>query len=138
MDKGRELSAQERAREASLASLRLQHGGEEGPATLGKAIGTVTLSDLGHITQVPCARSSLLYGVASGTAIGGVKFLLTKRPATALNWAAAAFAGVSLMAFEACRFQRYQERSITRYAVDRVEIKRREKKGEGADDEAGG
>ena len=130
MDKGRELSSQERAREASLESIRQSHAASD-PVTLTGALGTVTLSDLAHVTQVPCARNALLYGVAAAVAIGGVQYFLKKSLRRGLNWGAASFGGVSLLAFESCRFARFQERKVTRYAVDRVEIKRKERREEG-------
>lgn len=122
MDKGHEATEQERARSASIEQMK------NATPTIAQAFSTVSLGELANITQIPCARSALLYGVASACIIGGVKFFLQKRGAQALNWGAATFAGVSLATFEGCRFQRFQERSRMKFAVDKVEIRRREAK----------
>ena len=119
MDKGHEATQAERAREETLDNIK------KTTPTLSQAFSTVSLKEIANITQIPCARTSLLYGISSACVIGGVKFFLHRRGAQALNWGAATFAGVSLAAFEGCRFQRYQERSRMKYAVDRVEIRRK-------------
>lgn len=124
MDKGHEATEAERARNATVDQIKAA------TPTLSQAFSTISLSELAHVTEIPCARSALLYGVVAGVTIGGLKFFLNKRGAKALNWGAATFAGVSLATFEGCRFQRYQERSRMKYAVDRVEIRRRETKKE--------
>ena len=124
MDKGHEATEAERAREASVEKIKTRQ------PTLAQAFSTVSLKELANITEIPCARSSLLYGVVSSIAIGGVKFVLQRRGAQALNWGAATFAAVSLASFEGCRWQRFQERSRMKYAVDRVEIRRRDAKNE--------
>lgn len=123
MDKGHEATEAERSRNATVDQIKATPS-----PTLAQAFSTVSLSELAHITEIPCARSSLLYGVVASLTIGGVKFFLNKRGAQALNWGAATFAGVSLASFEGCRFQRYQERSRMKYAVDRVEIRRKDTK----------
>lgn len=120
MDKGHEATEAERARNAAVDQMKAEK------PTIAQTFSTISLSELAHITEIPCARSSLLYGVASSTIIGGVKFFLGRRGGQALNWGAATFAGVSLATFEACRWQRFQERSRMKYAVDRVEIRRKE------------
>lgn len=124
MDKGHEATASERSRNATIDQIKTTK------PTIAQAFSTVTLSELAHITEIPCARSSLLYGVVAGVTIGGLKFFLNKRGAQALNWGAITFASVSLATFEGCRFQRYQERSRMKYAVDRVEIRRKTSKTE--------
>ncbi|BFZ55214.1 hypothetical protein PYCC9005_002254 [Savitreella phatthalungensis] len=130
MEKGHELGEQEKARQQSLAYIRETAG--DGPPTFGNALRTVTFSELGSITQVPCARNALLYGVGAGVVVGAAKFGLagarSTGPRAALNYGALAFAAVSLASFEACRFSRHQERSRMKYAVDRVEIKRSQRK----------
>lgn len=120
MDKGHEATEAERARNATLDQMKVAK------PTIAQAFSTISLSELAHITEIPCARSALLYGIVSGTVLGGVKFFLARRGGQALNWGAASFAGISLATFEGCRWQRFQERSRMKYAVDRVEIRRRE------------
>lgn len=120
MDKGHEATPAEQARNAAVEQIK------QSPPTIAQAFSTVSLKELTTITQIPCARSALLYGIGSACLIGGVKFFLHRRGSSALNWGAATFAGVSLASFEGCRFQRYQERSRMKYAVDRVEMRRKE------------
>lgn len=121
MDKGHEASTAERSRDATVEQIKSAN------PTIAEAFSTVSISDLAHINEIPCARSSLLYGILAGVSIGGIRFFLMKRRgAQALNWSAGTFAAVSLASFEGCRFQRYQERSRMKYAVGRVEVRRKE------------
>ncbi|KZS93622.1 hypothetical protein SISNIDRAFT_390280, partial [Sistotremastrum niveocremeum HHB9708] len=48
-----------------------------------------------NIGQIPCARSSLMSGIASGVAIGFIRGMTTT-PFAAANWAVGTFAFVSL------------------------------------------
>ncbi|KAE8540006.1 hypothetical protein D1P53_003944 [Cryptococcus gattii VGV] len=45
--------------------------------------------DLENIGQIPCARNSLLYGIAGGVGVGAVRFLGSRKPWLAANWAVA-------------------------------------------------
>ncbi|KZT32890.1 hypothetical protein SISSUDRAFT_973838, partial [Sistotremastrum suecicum HHB10207 ss-3] len=57
---------------------------------------------LSNIGQIPCARSSLMSGIASGVAIGFIRGMTTT-PFAAANWAVGTFAFVSLGTWEVCR-----------------------------------
>jgi len=67
-----------------------------------------------NVTSVPCARSSLLGGIASGLGIGVVRGLSTGA-LVAGHWAMATFVVVSLGSFQFCQRQMEKERQkVTR------------------------
>ncbi|GFZ52380.1 hypothetical protein JCM24511_10153 [Saitozyma sp. JCM 24511] len=53
--------------------------------------------DLENIGQIPCARNSLLYGIAGGAGVGAVRFISSRRAKLASNWAVGAFVGISIV-----------------------------------------
>lgn len=120
MDKGHEMTLAERDRAETINRIAAT-------PTITNAIKTIKPAELLQVTSIPCARTSLLYGILGGIIIGSTKFFLTRSGRTGMNWGIGVFSGISLVSFEGCRFQRYQERSRMKYAVDRVEIRRREK-----------
>lgn len=44
--------------------------------SLGDAIKTVKIGDFKEVTTYPCSRESLMFGIGSGFAVGGVRFLV--------------------------------------------------------------
>ncbi|ORY83759.1 hypothetical protein BCR37DRAFT_378741 [Protomyces lactucae-debilis] len=126
MDKGHEATEADRRRQQTIDALKHSTQQQQQPA-IKEAISTITLQDLAHINEVPCARQALLYGVGSACLLGATKFFWTRRVGHSLNWGAGTFVAMSLATFEGCRFQRFQERNRMKYAVDRVEIRRQEK-----------
>ncbi|RSH93287.1 hypothetical protein EHS25_007641 [Saitozyma podzolica] len=86
--------------------------------------------DLENIGQIPCARNSLLYGIAGGAGVGAVRFissrseqaLLERRPRVVLrawltgqgaklasNWAVGAFVGIAIVQWQLCNNARAKE-----------------------------
>ncbi|TFK73640.1 hypothetical protein BDN72DRAFT_168497 [Pluteus cervinus] len=63
-----------------------------------------------HIGEIPCARNSLLGGIASGFGIGVIRGI-SAGPMVAGNWAVAAFAIVSLGSWHLCHKQMADERA---------------------------
>ncbi|KXN81746.1 Cytochrome c oxidase protein 20, mitochondrial [Leucoagaricus sp. SymC.cos] len=62
-----------------------------------------------HITAIPCARESLLAGIAAGAGIGVIRgFSLT--PVKAGNWAVATFAITSIVSWQICQNKIRRER----------------------------
>ena len=53
--------------------------------------------DFENIGSIPCARTSLLYGIAGGSGVGAVRYLGSRRPGVAANWAMAGFVVISIM-----------------------------------------
>ncbi|KAJ6621783.1 hypothetical protein B0H10DRAFT_2015745 [Mycena sp. CBHHK59/15] len=68
-----------------------------GPPATGNLITDSFRSAL-HIGEVPCARSSLLSGIASGVGIGFIRGISAK-PIVAGNWAMGTFALVSTVSW---------------------------------------
>jgi len=94
------------------------------------------VEDFRNLPQYPCARESLLYGIASGTAIGAVRTMNTNIR-VASNWAVGTFIFVSAASWTICRaararelrttqaiIEKYPERNV-RIARQRAEEKRR-------------
>ncbi|KAL0960719.1 hypothetical protein HGRIS_005745 [Hohenbuehelia grisea] len=88
-----------------------------------------------NITQIPCARNSLLSGIASGLGIGVIRGLSTGAPDTpynhplmpeavysgplvAGNWAMATFTLISLGSWHICQRQLTRERETVQKIVD--------------------
>ncbi|RDB17797.1 hypothetical protein Hypma_000954 [Hypsizygus marmoreus] len=83
------------------------------PPPTGNIITDVIQSAL-HITDIPCARNSLLGGIASGAGIGVVRGM-SAGALVAGNWAIATFMIVSLGSFHLCQKQMEDERKkVTR------------------------
>ncbi|EAU85770.2 hypothetical protein CC1G_04987 [Coprinopsis cinerea okayama7 len=62
-----------------------------------------------HVTELPCARNSLLYGIAGGVGIGVVRGL-SAPPMVAGHWAVGTFALISLGSWHLCQKQFRDER----------------------------
>ncbi|KAK8865838.1 hypothetical protein IAR55_000986 [Kwoniella newhampshirensis] len=67
------------------------------------------LEDFENIGKIPCARNSLLYGIAGGTGIGAVRFLGSRRPWLAANWAVGSFLAIAVFQWETCNRARRKE-----------------------------
>ncbi|KAF9013191.1 hypothetical protein BDQ17DRAFT_1231332 [Cyathus striatus] len=79
-----------------------------------------------HLTEIPCARSSLLAGIASGAGIGVIRGL-TAGPMVAGNWAVATFMLVSIGSWHICQNQFANERKQLKTITEnmpRLKLKR--------------
>lgn len=56
------------------------------------------------IAQIPCFRSSFLYGISGGIASGLLYFLLTSRVKTSMDFGVASFAIVTMSYWGHCRY----------------------------------
>ncbi|KAF8895658.1 hypothetical protein BD779DRAFT_1640687 [Infundibulicybe gibba] len=72
-------------------------------------IATDIYQSVTNITDVPCARNSLLSGIASGAGIGVIRGL-SAGPLTAGHWAMATFTIISLGSWHLCQKQMADER----------------------------
>ncbi|KAH6912606.1 hypothetical protein BKA70DRAFT_1422180 [Coprinopsis sp. MPI-PUGE-AT-0042] len=70
-----------------------------------------------HITEVPCARNSLLYGISGGVGIGFVR-ALSAAPMVAGHWAVGTFALVSLGSWHLCQKQFQDERKRVEQIIE--------------------
>ncbi|KAF9468628.1 hypothetical protein BDZ94DRAFT_1128515, partial [Collybia nuda] len=82
------------------------------PSRLPLATGNFledVIQSIKHLTDIPCARNSLLGGIASGAGIGVVRGMSTT-PLAAGNWAMATFTIISLGSFHLCQKKMTDER----------------------------
>ncbi|GBE83077.1 predicted protein [Sparassis crispa] len=75
--------------------------------------------DLQKIGEIPCARSSLLSGIASGTGIGVIRGM-SAGPFVACNWAVGTFALISLGTWTICRRSLEEERRRIQQVVEQL------------------
>ncbi|TEB39801.1 hypothetical protein FA13DRAFT_27639 [Coprinellus micaceus] len=90
------------------------------PSRLPAATGNPVIDSLNsarHITEVPCARNSLLYGIAGGLGIGVIRGL-SANPMVAGNWAVGTFALISLGSWHICQAQMAQERKKVEQIIE--------------------
>ncbi|TFK27696.1 hypothetical protein FA15DRAFT_666155 [Coprinopsis marcescibilis] len=83
------------------------------PSKLPTPTGSIVLDSLQsarHVTEIPCARNSLLYGIAGGAGIGFVR-ALSSAPMVAGHWAVGTFALISLGSWHICQKQIRDERA---------------------------
>ncbi|GAA6021406.1 hypothetical protein JCM11491_006698 [Sporobolomyces phaffii] len=107
--------------------------------TVLDAVKTINpVQDLQRLPSMPCARTSLLFGIAAGAAVGGLRFLFSRggrgtlaggndrwgEVGAAANWAVGAWGVASLGAWETCRARQTAE--ATRMAALVSEIKSRQ------------
>lgn len=87
-----------------------------GPQPTGN-FGHDVVQSVTHIQEVPCARNSLLGGIASGFGIGVIRGL-SANPIVAGNWAVATFAIVSLGSWHLCHKQMADERNKVKTIIE--------------------
>ncbi|WVF70777.1 hypothetical protein IAT40_005571 [Kwoniella sp. CBS 6097] len=75
--------------------------------------------DFENIGKIPCARNSLLYGIAGGAGIGAVRFLGSRRPWIAANWAVGSFIAIAAFQWETCNRARRKELQQMRVIQER-------------------
>ncbi|KAI3623277.1 hypothetical protein GLX27_003817 [Malassezia furfur] len=59
--------------------------------------------------RVPCARSSLLFAIASATSIGTIQALARRGVGRVVNWSVGTFLFISVVGWETCRRSRAAE-----------------------------
>ncbi|KAL7272627.1 hypothetical protein RUND412_004553 [Rhizina undulata] len=95
--------------------------------SLTEGFKTVKLEDFKTVHMQPCVRQSLLYGIGSGFAFGGLKIVLGAPVPKAANWAAGTFAGASLVVYEYCQYRRSKEKEGMKRAVEIIDRRKAEK-----------
>ncbi|WVW82091.1 hypothetical protein I302_104096 [Kwoniella bestiolae CBS 10118] len=89
-------------------------------ADLKKALARIRpLEDFENIGKIPCARNSLLYGIAGGAGLGAVRFLGSRKPWVAANWAVGSFILISGFQWEMCNRARRKELAQMRAITER-------------------
>ncbi|KAF8583122.1 hypothetical protein K439DRAFT_1634709 [Ramaria rubella] len=84
------------------------------------------VEDLSNIGQIPCARNSLLGGIASGVGIGFIRGI-NARPWVAFNWAMGSFLVVTIGTWEVCRSRVRNEHKRMQLIVDSLPRLRRKR-----------
>ncbi|KAI0283936.1 hypothetical protein BGY98DRAFT_911224 [Russula aff. rugulosa BPL654] len=72
-----------------------------------------------HIGEVPCARNSLLSGIASGVGVGVIRGL-SVHPLSASHWAVGTFMLVSLGTWTICQRKILEERQRVQTVVEQL------------------
>ncbi|KAM0749110.1 hypothetical protein T439DRAFT_327605 [Meredithblackwellia eburnea MCA 4105] len=108
--------AQEEGEERTPGPSRQQQRSLSDYITATKQINP--LQDLRNLPSKPCARSSFLYGIVAGTAVGCLRFMFKGRALAwshalpnALNWAVVSFGGGSIVAWHQCLSKKSAEQS---------------------------
>ncbi|KAK7690293.1 hypothetical protein QCA50_006950 [Cerrena zonata] len=86
---------------------------------LKEAFKRVSFDDFNKIGEIPCARNSLLSGIASGVGIGAVRAMSTSAFA-ASNWALGTFVVISLGTWQICQKSLLQERTRVQQVVEQM------------------
>ncbi|CAL1712420.1 unnamed protein product [Somion occarium] len=84
-----------------------------------EAFKRLSLDDLQKIGEIPCARNSLLSGIASGVGVGAVRAMNTSAFA-ASNWAFGTFVVISLGTWQICQKSLMQERLRVQQVVEQM------------------
>ncbi|KAF7314510.1 hypothetical protein MKEN_00924000 [Mycena kentingensis (nom. inval.)] len=87
-----------------------------GPASTGNLI-TDSFRSAFNIAEVPCARSSLLSGIASGVGIGFVRGM-SASAFVAGNWAFGTFAVISTASWLMCTGKLERQHQLTRQTIE--------------------
>ncbi|KAI0074112.1 hypothetical protein K474DRAFT_1665759 [Panus rudis PR-1116 ss-1] len=85
-----------------------------------EAVKRISISDdLQRINEIPCARNSLLSGIASGAGIGVIRGL-SSNVYVASNWAVGTFMVVSLGTWTICQRALMEERRRVQQVVEQM------------------
>ncbi|CDR46273.1 hypothetical protein NBRC10512_007370 [Rhodotorula toruloides] len=110
------------------------------PSLLDAAKTISPLTDLQRLPSMPCARTSLLFGIVAGASIGGMRFVFSRagrrgtlrgdtagpwsEVGSAANWAVAAWGIGSLGAWETCRARQTAEQARMQALVTEIKARR--------------
>ncbi|KZT09235.1 uncharacterized protein LAESUDRAFT_735510 [Laetiporus sulphureus 93-53] len=72
-----------------------------------------------RVGEIPCARSSLLSGIASGVGVGVIRGL-SAGPFVASNWAVGTFVVISLGTWTVCQKSLHEERRRIQQVVEQI------------------
>ncbi|KAK0557564.1 hypothetical protein OC846_000352 [Tilletia horrida] len=76
------------------------------------------LDDFKNLGKMPCARSSLLTGMATAAGVIGISAIAGRGLRRALNWGVGSFCAVSLVSWEMCRSSRRSEQARMKVIID--------------------
>lgn len=78
----------------------------ESQSDLGKVLSSLTLNDFLNIGAMPCAKKSIMAGLACGVPVGFIRYLISKRWRSAGNWAFMTWAFTGSISYQYCIYQR--------------------------------
>ncbi|KAL7754200.1 hypothetical protein RI367_000181 [Sorochytrium milnesiophthora] len=84
----------------------------QGEASFWEAVKTVKIEDFKHVNEMPCSRSSLLYGMGAGFGSGILRFAYKGSVLSASNYAVGSFCAVSLLAWEFCQYEQRRRKQL--------------------------
>ncbi|KHN97174.1 Cytochrome oxidase biogenesis protein, Cox20 subunit [Metarhizium album ARSEF 1941] len=94
--------------------------------TISGAVSMIKTEDFTNVHNTPCARQGFLTGIAAGTGIGGLRFVLSGNAVKAANWAVGMFILGSTASYEYCQYLRRAERIQMKRHIEVVSENRRE------------
>ncbi|EPQ51066.1 hypothetical protein GLOTRDRAFT_133393 [Gloeophyllum trabeum ATCC 11539] len=94
------------------------------------AVSRLSADDFGHIGEMPCARGSLLSGIAAGAGVGAVRGL-SAGAFVASNWAVGTFVLISVGTWTICQRNRNEERRRIQQVIEEMPRRYVKKEGEG-------
>ncbi|KAG8762702.1 hypothetical protein FRC12_008904 [Ceratobasidium sp. 428] len=77
------------------------------------------VEDLRRIPSMPCARESLLYGIGTGTGVGGIRYLSSRRILLSCHWAVGTFVLVSSFSWYTCRSAMAKEQRVMKTIAEK-------------------
>ncbi|KAG5951562.1 hypothetical protein E4U53_002816 [Claviceps sorghi] len=94
--------------------------------TISDAVGMIKPDDFTNVHNTPCARQGFIAGIAAGTGVGGLKFVLRGNAVKAANWAVGTFILGSMVSYEYCQYLRRAERIQMKRHIEVVAENKRE------------
>ncbi|PWN50087.1 hypothetical protein IE53DRAFT_387641 [Violaceomyces palustris] len=76
------------------------------------------IQDLKRIGTIPCARTSLLMGMATAAGVSGISLAAGRGLRRGLNWGVGSFIFISLASWETCRRSRKLEHQRMRTVIE--------------------
>ncbi|KAK0520725.1 hypothetical protein OC834_004867 [Tilletia horrida] len=90
----------------------------DGGEALKVAVSKLSLDDFSNIGKIPCARGSLLNGIATAVGVFGVSAIAGRGIRRSANWSAGSFAFVAIASWEICRRQRRAEQARMKMIIE--------------------
>ncbi|KAI0344430.1 hypothetical protein BDW22DRAFT_1354456 [Trametopsis cervina] len=84
-----------------------------------EAVKRLSLDDFQHLGEIPCARNSLMSGIASGVGVGVIRSLtLRANRIGAFHWAFGTFTAISIGTWMMCQKSLRDERARVQMVIE--------------------
>ncbi|KAL2210944.1 hypothetical protein CC79DRAFT_1395137 [Sarocladium strictum] len=97
----------------------MQHKNPE-PPKISEAVATISTDSFWSLPQKPCVRQSLMAGIGAGAAIVGITVVARGKLRKALNVGVYSGVGITWASYEFCQYQKRQEATNMKRAVEVV------------------